>query len=173
MHARSGPRLAWLATLGATAVSTYALDAVATAAGLALLAAGLHGGVGHAPLIAFLALTYVAWAAGLRVNLAANWRLLNETGASTNALSKAGFELARRRSERVRRLAAGAGYVLTELLKEAPYYSGAFGAVLVTDSVSANDALVFLGGANLGAAVYEYGLGRTTVAVLRRRGRTA
>ena len=40
MHVRSGRRLAWLATLGATAVSTYALDAVATAAGLALLAAG-------------------------------------------------------------------------------------------------------------------------------------
>ena len=41
--------------------------------------------------------------------------------------------------------------------------------MLVTDSVSTNDALLFLGGANLGAAVYEYGLGRATNALLRRR----
>ena len=59
--------------------------------------------------------------------------------------------------------------MLTELAKEAPYYTGAFGAVLVTDSVSANDALVFLGGANLGAGAYEYGLARATNALLGRR----
>ncbi len=169
METRPRPHRAWLATLGATAVSTYALDAVATACGIALLATGLLAGAGHLPLIGFLALTYVAWAAGLRVNLAANWRLLNRTGASTNALSKAGFDLARRRSPRVRRFAAGAGYVLTELVKEAPYYSGAFGAALATDSVSANDALVFLAGANLGAGLYEYGLARATTALLGRR----
>ena len=151
-------------------MSTYALDAVATACG--------HRAAGdraprrrRAPAAdrASSSLTYVAWAAGLRVNLAANWRLLNRTGASTNALSKAGFDLARRRSPRVRRFAAGAGYVLTELVKEAPYYSGAFGAALATDSVSANDALVFLGGANLGAGLYEYGLARATTALLGRR----
>ena len=103
------------------------------------------------------------------MNLQANWTLLRRTGASTNVLSKAGFDLARRRGPRVQRLAAGAGYVVTELAKEAPYYTGAFGAVLVTDSVSANDALVFLGGANLGAGAYEYGLARATNALLRRR----
>jgi len=162
-------RLAWLATLGATAASTYALDAAATAAGLALVASGILAGLGHGPLVAFLVITYVAWGAGLRVSLGANWSLLRRTGASTNVLSKAGFDLARRRGPRVQRFAAGAGYVLAELAKEAPYYSGAFGAVLVTDSVSTNDALVFLGGANLGAAVYEYGLGRVTNAMLRRR----
>ncbi len=37
------------------------------------------------------------------------------------------------------------------------------------NSVSANDALIFLGGANLGAAAYEYGLARLTGAFLRRR----
>jgi hypothetical protein len=33
--------------------------------------------------------------------------------------------------------------------------------------VSSNDALIFLGGANLGAAAYEYGLARATRALLR------
>jgi hypothetical protein len=31
-------------------------------------------------------------------------------------------------------------------------------AVLLSDSVSSKDALIILGGANCGAAVYEYGL---------------
>ncbi len=57
----------------------------------------------------------------------------------------------------------------TELAKEAPYYAGAFGALLVTDSVTADDALVFLAGANLGAALYELGLALATRALLRRR----
>ncbi len=70
--------------------------------------------------------------------------------------------------ERTRRLAGSAGYVATELAKEAPYYAGAFGAALVSDSVSSGDALVFLAGANLGAAAYEYGLARLTRAFLRR-----
>ena len=38
----------WAATLGATAVSTYALDAVATATGAALAASGLLHGAPHA-----------------------------------------------------------------------------------------------------------------------------
>ena len=93
-----------------------------------------------------LVVTYVAWGAGLRVNLAANWSLLQRTGASTNILSKAGYALARRRGARVQRFAAGAGYVLAELVKEAPYYAGAFGAAIATDSISANHALIFLAG---------------------------
>ena len=43
-----------------------------------------------------------------------------------------------------------------------------FGTAVVTDSVSANDAIVFLAGANLGAAFYEYGLARLTLVFLRR-----
>jgi hypothetical protein len=39
---------------------------------------------------------------------------------------------------------------------------------VVTASVSANDAIAFLGGANLGAAAYEYGLSRLTLSYLRR-----
>jgi hypothetical protein len=61
--------------------------------------------------------------------------------------------------------------VATELAKEIPYYAGAFGAALLSDSVSSNDALVFLAGANLGAAAYEYALGRLTRLFLRLRSR--
>ena len=52
--------------------------------------------------------------------------------------------------------AAAAGYVATEIAKEAPYYAGAFGAAAVTDFVSSKHALIFLAGTNLGAAAYEY-----------------
>ncbi len=159
----------WTVTAGATLVSTYALDAVATAAGVALAATGLPQRGGHAAVLALLVASYIAWGAGLRVNLAANWDLLCRTGASTNLLSKLFFALAARSGGRWRRHAASAGYVLTELAKEAPYYAGAFGTLLVTDTVSADDALVFLAGANLGAAVYELGLARATRVLLRRR----
>jgi hypothetical protein len=165
---RRRPRLAWLVTLAATAASTYALDAIATAAGVLLVASGALGAASHAMVLVLLAGSYVVWGLGLRANLAANRRLLARTGASTNLLSKLGFDLAARRAPRWRRLAADAGYVLTELAKEAPYYAGAFGTAVVTDSVSGNDAIVFLGGANLGAAAYEYGLSRLTLVLLRR-----
>jgi hypothetical protein len=166
------PGSAWLITLGATAASTYALDAVATAAGVALVASGLLSGFDHLLALAFLAASYVAWGFGLRVNLAANWLLLRRTGTSSNVISKAAFEITGRRSERAQRVAAGAGYVVTELAKEAPYYAGAFGAAVLTDAVSSNEALIFLAGANLGAAAYEYGLARLTRGLLARR-RTA
>jgi len=160
----------WLATLGATALSTYALDAVATATGATLAASGLLHGTSHGLLLGFLALSYVAWGAGLRKSLSANWALLERTGTSTNALSKAAHDLAALRGwrTRARRLAGAAGYVATELVKEAPYYAGAFGAALVSDSVSSGHAIVFLAGANFGAAVYEYGLAGLTRAFLRR-----
>jgi hypothetical protein len=160
-------------TLAATAASTYALDAVATAAGVALVASGVVSGVERGLLLALLAGSYVAWAAGLRVSVGANWALLEETGTSTNAVSKAAYELARLRtgSARVRRIAASSGYVAVEVAKEAPYYAGAFGAALLSETVSSHEAIVFLAGANVGAAGYEYGLGRLTQAFLRRRKR--
>jgi hypothetical protein len=161
---------AWFITVAATAASTYALDAVATAAGVVLVASELLSGLDHMSAIAFLAATYVLWGLGLRANLRANWLLLRRTGTSTNVLSKAAFELSRRRGARMQRVAAGTGYVVTELAKEAPYYAGAFGAAVLTDTVSSNEALVFLGGANLGAGMYEYGLASLTRRVLRRPG---
>ncbi len=161
---------AWLATLVATVLSAYALDAIAAAAGVVLARSGLLQGLDASVLLAVLVASYVAWAAALRVNLRANWDLLQQTGTSTNVLSKAAHDLARRRgaSVRARRVAAGTGYVGTEVAKEVPYYAGAFGAAL-TDAVTSADAIVFLAGANLGAAAYEYGLARLTQAFLRRR----
>jgi hypothetical protein len=160
---------AWLITLAATAASTYALDAVATAAGVLLVASQLLSGLDHVLVLVFLAATYVLWGVSLRANLGANWSLLNRTGTSTNALSKAAFDLVRRHGARAQRIAAAMGYLATELAKEAPYYAGAFGAAALTDTVSSTDALVFLAGANLGAGAYEYGLARLTRGLLVRR----
>jgi hypothetical protein len=159
----------WAVTLAATAVSTCALDALATAAGVLLVASGVLGGLQHWHALVFLAATYVAWGAGLRANLRANWSLLERTATSTNALSKAAHDLTRLRTDGVhaRRVAAAAGYLATELAKEAPYYAGAFGAAIFSDSVSSTDAIVFVGGTNLGAAGYEYGLARLTRSALR------
>jgi hypothetical protein len=167
-RSRRGP---WLATAAATLVSTYALDAAATAAGVGLVASGLLSGLADPVPLVFLAATYALWGAGLRVNLAANWVLLARTGASTNLLSKAAHDIATARDAgpRVRRFVASAGYAGTELAKEAPYYAGAAGAVLLSDAVGATDAILFLGGANLGAAAYEYGLARATRRFLRSR----
>jgi hypothetical protein len=160
----------WGLSLAATAAATYALDAVATLAGVALVASGVLSALGHPALLAVLVATYVAWALGLRVNLLANWDLLERTGTSTNVVSKAAHDLAARRtsSRRIRRAASDAGYVSTELVKEVPYYAGAFGATLVVDGVSSTDALVFLAGTNVGAAAYEYGLAGLTHAFLDR-----
>jgi hypothetical protein len=150
-------------------VSTYALDGVATAAGVVLVASQLLHGLEHGLLLAVLAGTYVVWAAGLRAGMGANWTLLTATGTSTNALSKAAYDLTRRRmgTVPVQKIATAAGYAGTELVKEVPYYVGAFGAVAVAGSLSSTDALVFLAGTNLGAAAYEYALARGTRALLR------
>jgi hypothetical protein len=48
----------------------------------------------------------------------------------------------------------------------APHYAGALGAALVVDTVSTADALIFLAGTNLGAALYEYAAARATRAFL-------
>ena len=164
---RLGP---WALTVAATAVSTYALDGVATAAGVLLVASGLLGGLGQWQALVLVAASYVAWGAGLRMSLGANWSLLERTGVSSNALSKAAYDLIRLRtaSVRARRLAASSGYVATELAKEVPYYAGAFGLAAVSDSVSSNDALVFLVGSGFAAAAYEYGLARLTRSLLQR-----
>ncbi len=168
---RSGIRVkSWLITILATVVSTYALDGVATAGGVILVASGVMAGVEQPWLWVVLASSYVAWVAGLRVNLKANFQLLEAVGTSSNALSKAAYELVRRRarSSRARRLAAAAAYVGTEIAKEGPYYAVAFGVALASDTITSRDALVFIAGTNLGAAVYEYGLGRVTQVYLRR-----
>lgn len=161
-------------TAVATIASTYALDLIATATGILLAASSLLNGVDPVLLVAFLAGTYVVWGLGLRANLSANWSLLEQTGTSTSVVSKAAHDLAATRTQSVRRrrLAASIGYLGTEIAKELPYYTGAFGAALA-DAVSSRDALIFLAGANLGAALYEYGLARLTRAFLQRRSQAA
>ncbi len=160
----------WIITLAATVASTYALDAVATAAGLALAASLLLHDLDRAWVLLFLAGSYVAWGAGMWANLKANWDLLERTGTSTNALSKLAYDLFKRatKSARWRRVATDAGYAGTELTKETPYYAGAVGAAIFSESITANDVIIFLGGANLGAAVYEFALAHGVRFFLRR-----
>ena len=168
---RSATRIKkWSATIVANAVSTYALDTVATAAGVLLVASGQLSGIGiHAAAIV-LGASYVLWACGLSSSLAANWRLLEMTGTSSSILSKLAYDLTGRRTMRVgiRRFLSAAGYVVFELAKETPYYIGAFGLALASDAVSGEEALVFLAGANAGAAAYEYGLGWSTRVLLQK-----
>jgi len=152
----------WSATIVANAVSTYALDAVSTVAGLLLVASGVAAGAGLHTALVLLGISYVLWSYGLSFSLTANWRLLEATGTSTSLLSKLAYDLARTSRAGIRRALCAAGYVLFELAKETPYYIGAFGLAFASDAVSGEEALVFLAGANIGAAAYEYGLGRST-----------
>jgi hypothetical protein len=166
---------AWLATTAATVASTYALDGFAVAVGALVVGSGVLDGLTGAQVAVCLAASYGLWGLGLRVSLAANWSMLSTTGVSTNALSKAAHDLAQTRSVsvRTRRFAASIGYLCTELAKELPYYLSAGGAALSSDSVSSRDALIFLAGTNVGAALYEYGLAWATRAFLRRRSGSA
>jgi len=162
-------RRTWGVSVVATVVSTYALDLIATAAGVALVATGLLAGLAQGWLLTLLVVSYAAWGLGLRTNVRANSALLANTGLSTNVISKAAFDLARRLSGSVRaqRWAAATGYVGTEVIKEAPYYLSAFGVAVVSDPITSDEALVFLAGANVGAMVYEYGVARLTHGFLR------
>ncbi|XVV15414.1 guanitoxin biosynthesis pre-guanitoxin forming N-methyltransferase GntF [Actinoplanes sp. CA-131856] len=165
----------WTVSVAATAASNYALDACAAAAGVALVASGLIAGFSQPWLLALLVVSYAAWAVGLRAGLRANWTLLLLTGTSTNVLSKAAYDLARRTSRRpgVARVAAATGYIGTQVAGEGIYYAGAFGAAAVSDAVTGAEAIGFLAGANLAAALYEYGLARVITGLLRRRRRYA
>ena len=160
----------WTATGVATLASTYVLDAVSSATGALVVASGLLHGISVGTAAAFLLASYAVWATALGPSLAANWALLQRTGASTCLPSKIAHDIAlrRRAGPRTRRIATGVGYVGAELVKEAPYYLGAAGAALLAESVTSADAIVFLGGANLGAAAYEYGLARVVRGLLVR-----
>jgi hypothetical protein len=154
----------WSATVVANVLSTYALDTVSTVVGVLLVASGLFAGTGLYVVLMFLACSYVLWGAGLSSSLRANWRLLEATGTSTSLLSKLAYDLARLRAKniRVRWILCASGYVVFELAKESPYYLGAFGLAFASDAVSSQEAIIFLAGANVGAAAYEYGLSWST-----------
>ena len=161
VRAFSGARR-WVATVAASFITAYALDLVATSLGLLVVASGLLSGIGYVEALLLLLASYVFWGSGLWAVLKANWALLQRTGACTNILAKVGHDLAVRLgwSLRWRKLAAYVGNTATELAKEAPYYIGAGGFALFTDSVNAIDAIVFLAGANTGAAIYGFALAR-------------
>ena len=161
MRAFSGARR-WITTAAASLITAYALDLFATSLGLLVVASELLSDIGYVEALLVLLASYVFWGSGLWAVIKANWALLQRTGACTNILAKAGHDLAVRLgwSLRWRRMAAYAGNVATELWKEAPYYIGAGGFALFTDSVSAIDAIVFLAGANTGAAIYGFALAR-------------
>jgi hypothetical protein len=165
----------WVITAAATAGSALALDVTATAVGVLVVATHVLDDASLVVLVAVLATTYGLWAAGLRVNVVANGRLLEATGTSTSVLSKLLFDAAWRRawSPRGARAASAAGYVTLEAAKEIPYYAGAFGSALATDDVDAAEAIIFLAGTNVGAAVYEIGLARLTRRGLAWRSRRA
>ncbi|MFT3851395.1 MAG: hypothetical protein QM733_01425 [Ilumatobacteraceae bacterium] len=175
MTASARPRRAhaarrrWAVTIGATVASTWVLDAVATAAGIALARWTSLADVTPAVLLGVLVASYVGWVLALVANLRANGRLLDDAGVSTNAVSKLAHDLVAGRSRRARRAAAAWGYVLTEAVKELPYVAGALGAAAASSSVAGADAVVFLVGANLGAAGYEAAVARATSAYLLRR----
>jgi hypothetical protein len=120
--ARSSAGRCWLVSVTATVIATGTLEVVATTGGVLLAASRLLDGASHRVLLGWLAATYLVWGAALSRNLVANWRLLEATGTSTNALSKAAFELVRVRSgsRRATRTASAAGYILTEIAKEGP-----------------------------------------------------
>jgi hypothetical protein len=163
----------WAVTVAANCISMCALDVIATAAGVLLATSHLLDDAPHGVVGGFLAATYLLWAAALRINVAANWRLLEETGTSTSLPSKLMFDIVRLHSSSQRgpRAASAAGYIATELAKEAPYYAGAFGTALISDTIDSTDALVFLAGTNVGAALYEYGLAWLSITLLDRRSR--
>ncbi len=160
----------WTATGAATLASTYALDAISTAAGVVLVASGLLGGIGIEAALALLLASYAVWAMALRPSLGANWELLSRTGACACLPSKIAHDIAlrRRTGVRARRIATAAAYVGAELAKEAPYYLGAAGAALMAEGVTSADVVIFLAGANLGASAYEYGLAQAVRRLLAR-----
>ena len=161
----------WAATIVATVASTYALDIVATAAGVLLTGSRLLARADVTTALLVLLASYLAWGFGLRANLRANLALLRMTGTSTNVVSKGLFDLAQRLDAPARLVVAAAafGYLVTELAKELPYYVGAIGLAFLHDAVTVSDALAFLTGANLGAAAYEFVLAAGTRAMLARR----
>ena len=57
------PTRRWMISVGATVASTYALDVIATTAGLLLVWSGLFQHIDRLGVLAFLGVSYVAWGA--------------------------------------------------------------------------------------------------------------
>lgn len=161
---------AWVVSITATVATSYGLDLVATTCGVLLVAATGSTDPTRSVVVTALVASYLGWGVALRVYLYANLDLLEATGTSTSVFSKAAYDLAGRWTprRRVQRTAATLGYLTTEVAMEVPYYAGAFGAAALSDTLTSDDALVFLTGTNLGAGLYVYGIARATRAFLAR-----
>lgn len=161
----------WAATIAATVVSIGVLDAVVAAVGGLFVLWGVLGDVGPVTLAVVLLASYLLWGLGLGANLRANAELLWSTGTSTDACSKAAFELARRRGGGARRCrwAGHVGYLATEVSREVPFFLAAFGAAGMSDRVDQRHATTFLVGSNVGAAACELALALASRAYLARR----
>jgi hypothetical protein len=169
----------WGVTIGANVASTYALDGVASAVGVSTVWATdkvtnivsdnphVLESVPAPALLPVLGASYIAWWKGVSPNLEQNWHLLEETGMSSNALSKLFYDRAGKYSATKQKLLSKGGYVLWETVKEVPYYAAAFGAAAVSKDISTQESLIGLAGANLGAAAFERGLAYATKKFLK------
>lgn len=154
----------WIFTIGVFLGSIGVIDGIATLFGTILVVSGLFEDFSILHLTVFILGTYIFWFYGINANLKANWNALEQEGVSTNVPSKAlyDFSKSRKYSLRVQKITAGFGYVITELTKELPYYVGAFGAASFLEEITNKEAIIFLGGANIGAGIYEYIVARGT-----------
>lgn len=154
--------------------SSSALEGVALVG--ATLAAGINPLAGQDSKLAItaLALSYMPLVTGALQNAHATWKSLRETGASVSFLAKVGYDVSRRLtdSERIQKAATYIGFTALELMKEIPWYVGAFGSGKLVSEVSPehytpNVEYAFLAGANIFGAGYQYAQAGAVEGILR------
>ena len=102
-------RRRWAVTLAATAARPTRSTPSPPRPGCCWSPPALLAGLDHRLLLAFLAASYVVWGAGLRVNLRANWALLERTGHEHQRAVEGCATTCRRRTRARRRAAAARG----------------------------------------------------------------
>ena len=162
---RPRPAAGWR-PLGRHRGPAYALDAVASPAG-ARSPARPPAGRAALALLGVLAPSYVLWGAGAAgVNLRANWAFFRSPAPAPTRCRRS--RTTSRRSAPRKRGRDGSRARRGTWAPRSPRRCRTRRRVrrgARCDTVSSGDAIVFLAGANLGAAAYEYGLGRLTAGV--------
>lgn len=183
---RFSPRtaLATLARYGITGATSYYSSGLLETVALvgAKLAVEVNPLIGHDPKLAVtaLAISYIPLVTGTLRNANQAWESLQETGVSVSFLAKVGYDLSKKCTDNngIQKVATYLGFSLLELTKEIPWYIGAFGgdslARLANDipifgptidtAISSvtptrdntNEELVYLMGANIFGAGYQY-----------------
>lgn len=155
-------------------VSSSALEGFALTG--ATLAAGINPLAGQPIEGALLALgvSYIPLITGTLKNAEEAWKSLEDTGTSVSFLAKVGYDLSKRltTSERIQKVATYLGFTAIELLKEIPWYIGAFGGGRLVSEVSPehytpNAEYTFLAGANIFGAAYQYAQAGAVEGILR------